>query len=77
MDPRGRDSIALTGHEDLVKKVVLNLEGNLCLSGSADQTIKLWDIRMRRSTITYTLHDDSVWAIQPFHHFSKLLIILI
>jgi WD40 repeat protein len=39
---------ALQGHKDNVRCLLLNPEGNLLLSGSSDNTVRLWDLGQQR-----------------------------
>lgn len=44
----------------------------MCISGGADNSIKLWDLRHQRCVATYTPHSDSVWSLTPDAEFSKV-----
>lgn len=50
--------------------MLLNAEGTLCLSGSSDHTLRLWDLGQQRCLHTYAVHTDSVWALQASQDFS-------
>lgn len=41
----------------------LNEAGTLCVSGSTDHTIKVWDVGQQRCISTLAVHEDSVWAV--------------
>jgi WD40 repeat protein len=49
-----------TGHLDAVTTVCLNGDGTLALSGSADRTLKLWDVATGRCLRTFVGHDAEV-----------------
>ena len=48
----------------------VNPEGTLCLSGSSDHTMRLWDLGQQRCLHTYAAHTDSVWALAAARDFS-------
>ena len=50
--------------------LVVNAEGTMCLSGSSDHTMRLWDLGQQRCLHTYAVHTDSVWALQASRDFS-------
>ena len=53
----------LTGHADTVWSVTMSPDGKTLISGSADKTIKLWDLATRRELATLTGHADPVWSV--------------
>lgn len=42
---------------------MLNEAGTLCVSGSSDHTIRVWDVGQQRCISTLAVHEDSVWAL--------------
>lgn len=63
-DPRsGARLWSLRGHTENVRAVVLSEDGSLCISGSADRTVRVWDVGMRRCVHVFEAHHDSVWAL--------------
>lgn len=68
--------LSLRGHEDIVRQVCMSRQGLACLSGSADGTVRMWDLRLQQSVAVYDLHAaSSVRQLIPFHHFSKLSVV--
>jgi len=53
----------LKGHTENVRALVLSDDGSLCISGSADRTVRVWDVGMRRCIHVFEAHHDSVWAL--------------
>jgi WD40 repeat protein len=47
------------------RALALEPEGRLLLSGSADHTLRLWDLGQQRCVATLAAHTDSVWALAP------------
>ncbi|MEW5313442.1 MAG: hypothetical protein WDW38_005010 [Sanguina aurantia] len=65
MDPRtGAKITKLRGHTGNVRCLLVHPDGKTLLSGSSDSTVKLWDVGMQRCVQTYSMHSDSVWALQ-------------
>ena len=63
-DPRsGAKQWKLKGHTDTVKALVVDPTGRLCLSGSSDAVIRLWDVGQQRCITSFAVHTDSVWAL--------------
>ena len=69
--------IALTGHTDNVKCIVVNSEGSQCLSASSDGTVRLWSLGQQRCISTMRIHDEGVWTLQVTHraysHFYSII----
>ncbi|AFY87416.1 MAG: Serine/threonine-protein kinase PknD [Chroococcidiopsis cubana SAG 39.79] len=53
----------LTGHTDSVWAIAVSQDGRTLVSGSADKTIKVWDLQTRELQRTLTGHTDTVRAI--------------
>jgi hypothetical protein len=53
----------LTGHTHIVNSVAFSPDGRLLASGSADKTIKLWDVATGREVRTLTGHIDDVNSV--------------
>jgi len=53
----------LVGHADSVWGVAVSQDGRTLVSGSADKTIKVWDLQTRQLRRTLTGHTDTVRAI--------------
>jgi WD40 repeat protein/serine/threonine protein kinase len=52
-----------TGHTQWVNSVCLSADARLALSGSHDQTLKLWDVNTGRCLRTFEGHTDSVTSV--------------
>jgi len=63
-DPRSGTRLwRLRGHTENVRALVLSEDGTICVSGSADRTVRVWDIGTRRCMHVFDAHHDSVWAL--------------
>ncbi|KAL6041724.1 Serine/threonine-protein kinase smu1 [Balamuthia mandrillaris] len=61
----------LRGHKDNIKTVCLSEDGNFCLSGSSDGTVKLWDLGQQSCIQTFMMHDEAaVWSIAAHPSFA-------
>ena len=58
---RGRGSLA--GHEGAVTALAFNEDKQLLISGGADRSVKLWDVRRQRLIHSYEGHGDAVRAV--------------
>lgn len=43
----------LKGHDDSVKSIIFNDKGTILVSGSKDNTIKLWDVETKTEIATF------------------------
>ncbi len=53
----------LTGHEDLVRSVAFSPDGSYVISGSADNTIKIWDVSTGKEISTFSGHSRRVNSV--------------
>ena len=54
---------ALTGHSHFVQDVVISSDGQFCLSGSWDGTLRLWDITNGATTRRFVGHTKDVLSV--------------
>ncbi|MDK3162393.1 hypothetical protein QPK87_38490 [Kamptonema cortianum] len=52
-----------SGHSDSVTAVAITPDGTQAVSGSTDNTLKLWDLRTGEALATFSGHSDSVTAV--------------
>ncbi|KAI6233057.1 Transcription initiation factor TFIID subunit 5 [Aphelenchoides fujianensis] len=57
------DLLQLSGHVGPVHSVNFSVDKRLLLSGSADETVRLWNLDMRRTLVVYRV-DSPVWDAQ-------------
>jgi guanine nucleotide-binding protein subunit beta-2-like 1 protein len=65
---RGGDSFgypkkALHGHSHFVQDVVISSDGQFCLSGSWDGTLRLWDLNTGATTRRFVGHTKDVLSV--------------
>jgi guanine nucleotide-binding protein subunit beta-2-like 1 protein len=53
----------LTGHNHFVSDVVLSSDGQFCLSGSWDHTLRLWDVNNGTTTRRFVGHSADVLSV--------------
>ena len=61
--PRGRAIRTLQGHSQSVTAVAVTPDGQRAVSGSADQTLKVWDLAAGRELRTLEGHSRSVTEV--------------
>jgi WD40 repeat protein len=54
---------ALSGHSSRVNAVAISADGKLALSGSADRTLKLWELDTGREVYALSGHSSRVNAV--------------
>jgi WD40 repeat protein len=52
-----------TGHTSLVNSVAFSRDGARALSGSYDETLKLWDVASGRELRTFSGHTGGVYSV--------------
>ncbi len=53
----------LRGHVQQVYQVAFSSDSRLLVSGSADSTIKVWDLRIKKLLVDLPGHADEVFAV--------------
>ncbi len=64
--------LALRGHSDTVRALLFDAAGRRCVSGGADRSLRLWDMRSARQLARIGCHSDSVWAVAADASFSTV-----
>ncbi|SPO05299.1 related to WD repeat-containing protein 48 [Cephalotrichum gorgonifer] len=63
-DPKsGKKITKFVGHTGNIRAILVNDAGDHILTGSSDQTIKLWSVTAGRCMYTFTMHNESVWSL--------------
>ena len=67
-DPRsGRRITKFVGHTDNIRDVLISRDGDMVMTASSDQTVKVWSMTAGRCMNTLTMHNDSVWSLYSEH----------
>jgi len=63
-DPKtGKRITKFVGHTDNIRDILVNESGDMVLTASSDQTVKVWSVTAGRCMHTLTMHSDSVWSL--------------
>ncbi|KAF3765531.1 hypothetical protein M406DRAFT_88397 [Cryphonectria parasitica EP155] len=63
-DPRsGKRITKFRGHTGLVRSILLSANGDTVMTGSQDQTVKIWSVTAGRCMHTLTMHNESVFSL--------------
>jgi len=62
-DPYDPPEFVLRGHGNYIEYVTFHPSGKILASGSADMTLRFWDIASRKEISSHRAHDDFVTAI--------------
>lgn len=63
-DPRaGKRITKFRGHTSNIRSILLSAAGDMVMTASSDQTVKVWSVTAGRCMHTLTMHNDSVWSL--------------
>jgi WD40 repeat protein/serine/threonine protein kinase len=62
-DAAGRHLDTLRGHTHMVLTVAFSPDGRHLVSGSADHTVRVWDLATSKTVLTYRGHTGDVWSV--------------
>lgn len=63
-DPRsGKRITKFRGHTSNIRSILLSAAGDMVMTASSDQTVKVWSVTAGRCMHTLTMHNDSVWSM--------------
>ena len=67
-DPKSGQRITnFVGHTDNLRDILINQDGDMVMTASSDQTVKVWSVTAGRCLCTLTMHNDSVWSLYSTH----------
>jgi WD repeat-containing protein 48 len=67
-DPRsGKRITKFVGHTDNIRDILISQDGDMVMTASSDQTVKVWSMTAGRCMNTLTMHNDSVWSLYSDH----------
>ncbi|PSR97340.1 WD repeat protein-like protein [Coniella lustricola] len=59
----GKRITEFRGHTGLVRSILLSASGDTVITGSSDQTVKIWSVTAGRCMHTLTMHNESVFSL--------------
>ncbi len=62
-DASGRVLGAFIGHDGMVRDLAPSPDGRFLLSGSGDQTVRLWNLKTRELIVTFVATQDGEWVM--------------
>lgn len=71
-DLNGNKKGDFKGHHNHITDVAVSADGKLLVSGSRDQTMKLWDIASQKLLLSFFIADDGEWIVwAPTGHYTS------
>ncbi|MBX2867860.1 MAG: caspase family protein [Acidiferrobacterales bacterium] len=71
-DRTGNKKGDFNGHHDLITDLAISPDGKLLVSGSRDQTMKLWDIASQKLLLSFFISKDGEWIVwAPTGHYTS------
>ena len=65
--------IVLKGHTDLVLSLAFSFDGYNVISGSKDNTVKIWDVKSGKLVDTFSNHKKTVYSVGFNHDSTKIV----
>lgn len=59
----GRPEVVLKGHRSWVNSLVFDAAGERLVSGSSDNTVRLWSVRAQRTELSFTVKEGEVRSV--------------
>jgi len=56
----------------MVKALLVNTDGTICVSGGCDGIVLVWDLRKRAVLQRFEVHEESVWALVADKEFKRI-----
>ncbi len=71
-DLKGNKKGDFNGHHDFITDLAVSQDGKLLVSGSRDQTMKLWDIASQKLLLSFFIAKDGEWIVwAPTGHYTS------